>query len=81
MNQKHTTREIEVALQYYKAGIPVTSIVLDTGIPRSTIYGWIKKASVPEQCKKAISQKDYRLLENKVVRLEGIPEVLAVQCL
>ncbi len=76
MNQKHSAREIEVALQYYKAGIPVTSIVLDTGIPRSTIYGWIKKESVPKQSKKAISQKDYRLLENKVVWLEGIIEIM-----
>ena len=27
----------------YRAGTPVTSIVKESGVPRSTIYYWLKK--------------------------------------
>lgn len=54
----------------------VASIASDTSIPRSTIYAWIKKAVDLDACKKEVSIKNYRLLENKVIRLQGIIEIM-----
>lgn len=53
----------------------VSTIVNSTSIPRSTIYAWIK-ASRKRENKKELSLKSFRILENKVKRLEGIIEIL-----
>lgn len=56
-------------------GESVAVIVADTGIPRSTVYNWIKtykeKSSRPQ-----ISLRYVQNLEKKVKRLEGIIEIL-----
>ena len=56
-------------------GESVASIVASSGIPRSTIYAWIK-SSKENGSKQEISLRNYRTLEAKVKRLEGIIEIL-----
>ncbi|MEG2080816.1 MAG: IS3 family transposase, partial [Oscillospiraceae bacterium] len=48
----------------------------DTGIPRSTIYAWIKQTADSQLDINKVSAKNFRLLETKVARLEGIIEIL-----
>ena len=56
-------------------GQSVASIVSDTDIPRSTVYAWIKSYQ-SKQHKTEVSLKNFRNLETKVKRLEGIIEIL-----
>ena len=60
----------------YKNGESVSDLVVETGIPRSTIYAWIKEAADRDCNKKAVSLKNYRILKNKVARLQGIIEIM-----
>lgn len=53
----------------------MVTIVSDTGIPRSTVYAWIKSYQ-RKQVKKEVSLKNFRNLEAKIKRLEGIIEIL-----
>lgn len=76
MNNKYTENEKSIITDRIKNGERVADLVLDTGIPRSTIYAWIKKAAVGESSKKAVSLKNIRILENKVTRLQGIIQIL-----
>lgn len=49
----------------------------DSGFPRSTIYSWIKQFEDAKKNKKAsVTVKNFRILENKVKRLEGIIEII-----
>ena len=75
MNQKYTDREKTMIITRYRNGESVASLVLDTGIPRSSIYAWIKKADRNSD-HQTFSLRNYRLLENKVIRLQGIIEIL-----
>lgn len=76
MNQKYTEGEKSIITTRYKNGESVADLVMDTGIPRSTIYAWIKEAAEKNFNKKAVSLKNYRILENKVTRLQGIIEIM-----
>ena len=81
MNRKHTESQKASIIARYHAGETVDAISSDTDVPRSTIYSRIKKEQVEESIKKMISLRDYRLLENKVARLQGIIEILKkVEC-
>lgn len=71
--QKHA-----VITRYIFSGEPSASILADTGIPKSTFYSWIR-AYKEEQCagkKKEVNAYSFKLLENKVARLESIIELL-----
>lgn len=76
MNQKHSDDEKQKIVDRYQNGESVTSLINDTGIPRSTIYAWIKQESDTKNKSKKVSVKIFRLLENKVARLEDIIEIL-----
>ncbi|MBQ6570450.1 MAG: IS3 family transposase [Clostridia bacterium] len=76
MNQKYTESEKSNVTNRYNSGETVAELVLSTGIPRSTIYAWIKKTNDGNSIKNAISIKNYRNLENKVERLQGIIEIM-----
>jgi len=73
---KYTESEKSIITTRYKNGESVSSLVIETGIPRSTIYAWIKETSDRDFSKKSVSLKNYRLLENKVARLQGIIEIM-----
>ncbi|MCD7872503.1 MAG: IS3 family transposase [Clostridiales bacterium] len=52
-------------------------MVFNSKIPRSTIYSWIKeKQSSNTSKKKEVNLRNFRALEKKVARLEGIIEIL-----
>lgn len=42
----------------YRAGTPVTSIVKESGVPRSTIYYWLKKHNNVSDAKEIKPQKE-----------------------
>lgn len=82
MNSKHSAKTQQTVIdRIMKENVPVGIIVEETGVPRSTIYYWIKRYNVNSSKKNEISLKSYRLLENKVARLEGIIKILkTVDC-
>ncbi|WP_310604901.1 IS3 family transposase [Anaerosporobacter sp.] len=82
MNHKYTESEKQTIIDRYSSGESVSKISTDAEIPRSTLYAWIKQYQEEQESgKKAITAQSYRLLENKIKRLEGIIEILqAVEC-
>lgn len=70
---KYTKEVKSNVLKQYQEGTPIQLIIQNTGIPRSTIYHWIKN---PPLSKKEETAKTIRILEDKVKRLEGIIEIL-----
>lgn len=76
MIPQYTNKEKEAIYQRYKKGESGNAIALDTGIPRSTIYSWIKKLSDDEAGEMGVSVKNFRLLEHKVKRLETTIEIM-----
>ena len=76
MNKKYTEGEKAFITTRYRNGESVADLIMDTGIPRSTIYAWIKDAAEKDFNKKEVSLKNYRILENKVTRLQGIIEIM-----
>lgn len=76
MNQKYTESEKSIITTRYKNGEAVSDLVMNTSIPRSTIYAWIKNVAKKDLDKKSVSLKNYRILENKVARLQGIIEIM-----
>lgn len=70
---KYTKEVKSDVLKQYQEGTPMQIIIQNMGIPRSTIYHWIKN---PPLSKKEETAKTIRILENKVKRLEGIIEIL-----
>lgn len=72
---KYDNAKKQTILTRYTSGEPVSNISADTGIPRSTIYKWVKE-SKEQETKKDVSMRDFRALENKYTRLQGIIEIL-----
>lgn len=82
MNNKYTPAERLIVISHYQSGESVAHIVQDTGIPRSTVYNWIKTAKASETSCKESTLKNFRMLERKVEHLEGIIEILkTARCL
>lgn len=75
MNKKYTEEQKQAVINQFTDGMSVVAIVSNTGIPRSTVYAWIKIYQT-KQNKKEVSLKNFRVLEAKVKRLEGIIEIL-----
>ena len=75
MNKKYTEEQKQVVINQFTDGMSVVAIVSNTGIPRSTVYAWVKIYQT-KQNKKEVSLKNFRVLEAKVKRLEGIIEIL-----
>lgn len=74
--RKYTENEKSIITSRYNNGESVADLVRDTHFPRSTIYAWIKEAADRDFNKKSVSLKNYRILENKVMRLQGIIEIM-----
>ena len=58
-----------------QSGQRVADIAADTGVPRSTIYAWLKKEAVGSADREDPA-KALKALKRKVARLEGIIEIL-----
>ena len=69
MKNKYSNSEKQSVVDQYFSGASVSAITADTGIPRSTVYAWIKKAADLRSGKKEVSLKEHRLLENRAARL------------
>ena len=82
MSAKYRNDQREDIINRFTAGEPVSVLTKTTGIPRSTIYAWIKKNRDNTKHKNPeISLRNLRALETKVMRLEGIISILkTVNC-
>lgn len=78
MNSKYSETEKQAIIdRYLTGGEPVSIISTKTGIPRSTLYAWIKQYQEKQaNGKPVLTLRSFRLLENRVKRLEGIIEIL-----
>lgn len=47
MNPKYNPITRQAVFSRYKSGESVSNIVQNTGIPRSTVYNWLKEAKKP----------------------------------
>lgn len=65
-------------IERYISGEPTAKILVDTGIPKSTFYSWVRAYQEKQKGtkQKVVNIRNYHLLENKVARLEGIIEIL-----
>lgn len=59
-----------------KNGVPVSSVAKESGVPRSTIYRWLKGENFVEVSEQNYSPNDIRTLEHKVAKLEKIVAIL-----
>ena len=78
MNSKYSEIEKQSIIdRYIIGGESVSAIAVETCIPRSTLYAWIKQSHKKQaNGKPELTLRDFRLLENRVRRLEGIIEIL-----
>lgn len=75
--KKYTDKQKQDAINRYANGETVSHIVADVQIPRSTIYSWIKDNRESQSNKSIeISARNFKCLEKKITRLEGIIEIL-----
>ncbi len=78
---KYTDEQKQDIIDCYKNGKSVSDIVAKTQIPRSTIYSWIKESQNNNGKKKEVNLRNFRALEKKIARLEGIVEILqSIDC-
>ena len=78
MGKRHSKEEQQAIVNRFLIGNEsVADIVTETGIARSTIYGWISQSREIKAPKNIeLTVKDYRKLESRVKRLESIIEVI-----
>lgn len=82
MKQSYTKEQINQCCLAYQTGKTVLTLSNNFNIPRSTIYSWLKKFNAENSNHNHnLSIKNYNLLQNKVIRLQGIIEILkSVDC-
>ena len=84
MKYKYTNDEKQKILdRYISGGETSVGILADTGIPKSKFYSWLKTYQEKQENSKQrpINIRNFRLLESKVARLEGIINILqSVTC-
>ena len=61
-------------LKLYSAGSKVSDIVAQTGVPRSTVYYWIKNGTQKDLS--PLNLRDYHFLKKKCERQEKIIAIL-----
>lgn len=77
MKNTYTPEQVRLCCTAYANGRSIATLSQDIGIPRSTIYTWIKREQQKaKQEKEKLPLKAYRLLEQKIERLQGIIEIL-----
>ncbi len=76
MNQKYTTKDKETVISLFMNGTPVSKLTVDTNIPRSTIYRWIKESQASADESNEYSPMNYYQLQRKYKKLESIVEIL-----
>jgi len=73
MNCKYSGVEKQNLIDRYLFGESVMAVITENNIPRSTFYSWVKKHNDEKNAKKSIdiSLNNFRVLNNKVERLNG----------
>ena len=67
----------QIIINQFNNGISVASLTETTGIPRSTIYGWLKAShNNSSSKKKPVNKKRILDLESSVTRLTTLVEIL-----
>ena len=82
MSAKYTNDQKQDIIHRFSSGESVAVLSKTMGVPRSTIYTWIKRHQENTKNKHPeVSLKNFRMLENKAKRLEGIISILqTVNC-
>ena len=73
MKSKYESQKVSV-LKLYNGGTKVADIVVQTGVPRSTVYYWIKNG-MPKDVP-TLNLRDYHFLKQKCERQEKIIAIL-----
>ncbi|MBQ7340821.1 MAG: IS3 family transposase [Oscillospiraceae bacterium] len=79
MKNTYTSEQKQTLIrQYLSNQVPVNKLLASAGVPRSTFYGWLRAYQETRQAenRKTIDPRNFRVLETKVERLEGIVEIL-----
>ena len=63
-------------LKLYSAGSKIADIITQTGLPRSTVYYWIRNCAPKEL--PILNLRDYHFLKQKCERQEKIIEILKI---
>ena len=74
----YTQEEKQAVIDRVISGELSTHILADTGIPKSTFYGWLRAYREEQEAdnRRTVSIRNFHLLENKVARLGSIVEIL-----
>lgn len=72
---KHTNEIKQAIIARCNAGESISQVSKSTGVPRSTIHRWLKNTKSPSQ-KDRDPEKIIRQLESKIVRLEGLLDII-----
>lgn len=74
----YTQEEKQAVIDRVISGEPSAHILDDTGIPKSTFFGWLRayRAEQKADNRRTINIRNFHLLEKKVTRLESIVEIL-----
>ena len=74
----YTQEEKQAVIDRVISGEPATSIIANTGIPKSTFYSWLRIFREEQNAanRRTVDIRNFHLLENKVARLENIVEIL-----
>ena len=77
MKQTYTNEQVRQCCTAYASGQSVSELAKKLDIPKSTIYTWIKREQQQlEEQREKLPLKSYRLLEQKIKRLENTIEIL-----
>ena len=74
----YTQEEKQTVIDRFMSGEPSANILAETGIPKSTFYGWLRAYREEQEFdkRKTVNIRNFHLLENKVARLECIIKIL-----
>jgi putative transposase len=74
----YTQEEKQAVIERAISGEPTAHILADTGIPKSTFYGWLRAYREEQEAdnRRTVNIRNFHLLKNKVARLESIVEIL-----
>ena len=77
MNQKYSSEDITAIVKQYINGQAVAHLCAEYGIPRSTIYSWIKRhQKLSSEAETDISYQDYYNLKRRADKMEEQLEVI-----
>lgn len=77
MKQTYTNEQVCQCCTAYASGQSVSELAKKLDIPKSTIYTWIKREQQHQRkAQEKLPLKSYRLLEQKIKRLENTIEIL-----